>query len=129
MLSEIFLSLFAVTFFVALIAFSAYGYMLFVLLKNGSENLRPGSPLEFIVFLWKLMIYYVRRAMEGFFDLKKGRDLDFVKRFDGEIRNVESERKRMLSAYRLFSTAYILFFILLLCLFVVFIYLVIGPAM
>jgi hypothetical protein len=127
MLDELLLSLFAVTFFVALIAFSAYGYLLYSILKKGSSNLRPDSYLEFVVFLWKLLIYYVQRSMKGFFDVSLGEDLDFLSSIDGEIKNVESKQKRMLIAYRLFSTAYILFFILLICLFIVFLYMVLGP--
>lgn len=127
MLDEIFLSLFAVTFLVALIAFSAYGYLLSLLLKNGSRNIRPDSLTGFIVFLWKLLVYYVQRSMAGFFGMSKGQDLEFIKTMDVEIKNVESEKKRMLSAYRLFSSAYILFFVLLICLFIVFLYMVLGP--
>jgi uncharacterized protein with PQ loop repeat len=127
MLNEIFLSLFAVTFLVAVVAFSAYGYLLFTLLKHRSEKLRPNSTLEFITFLWKLLIYYIQRALSGFFDIKVGQKLDFIKTYDGEIKDAESNRGRMISAYRLFSTAYILFFILIVCLILVFIYMVAGP--
>jgi hypothetical protein len=127
MLNEIFLSLFAVTFLVAVVAFSAYGYLLFTLLKHRSEKFRPDSIPEFIDFLWKLLIYYIQRALSGFFDIKVGQNLDFIKMYDGEIKDVESNSERMISAYRLFSTAYILFFILIVCLILVFIYMVAGP--
>jgi len=127
MLDEIFLSLFAVTFFVALVAFSAYGFLLYTLLKHKSEKFQTETVLDFFVFLWKLMVYYVQRVFSGFFGIEKERNSDFTTRFDGEIKDAESNRQRMYTAYRIFSSAYILFFILFLCLMVVFFYMVVGP--
>lgn len=127
MIDEIFLSLFAVTFLVALIAFSAYGYLLVTLLKNHSEKFRPGNFIEFIGFLWQLMFYYIYRALSGFFGIEGGQELKIVKNYEGEIKDAELEQNKLLKAYRLFSTAYILFFILLICLMVVLLYMIVGP--
>jgi len=110
MLNEIFLSLFAVTFFVAVVSFSAYGFLLYTLLKHRSEKFQTESVLDFFVFLWKLMIYYVQRALSGFFGIERVVDSEFTNRLDGEIKDAESNRQRMLTAYRIFSSAYILFF-------------------
>lgn len=127
MLTEIFLVLFAVTFFVAFISFSAYGYLLFTLLKHRSDSFKTESIGDFIAFLWKLLLYYINRAVSGFFDIQIIKDKDFLKVYHGEITDEESTRDRMVSAYKLFSATYILFFILLICLFLVFLYLVSGP--
>jgi len=129
MLNEIFLSLFVVTFLVAVVAFSAYGFLLYTLLKHRSEKFRTESILDFFLFLWKLMIYYVQRALSGFFGIERIRNSDFTNRFDGEIKDAESNRQRMLTAYQIFSSAYILFFILFICLVIVFIYMVAGQYM
>jgi hypothetical protein len=115
MLNEIFLSLFAVTFLVAVVAFSAYGFLLYTLLKHRSEKFKTETVIDFLKFLWKLLVYYIRRALSGFFDIRVGQDLNFINTYDAEIKDAESNRERMISAYRLFSTAYILFFILLIC--------------
>lgn len=127
MLDEIFLSLFAVTFLVAVIAFSAYGYMLFTLLKHQSEKFKTETVLDFLIFLWKLMIYYVQRALSGFFGIERGMDSNFINKFDGKIKDAETNQQLMLTAYKIFSSAYILFFILFICLMIVFLYMVAGP--
>jgi len=126
MLDEIFLSLFAVTFIVALVAFSAYGFLLYTLLKHRSGKFQTETAIDYLIFLWKLMIYYVQRALSGFFGIERGVGSEFNNRFDGEIKDAESNRQRMLTAYRIFSSAYILFFILLICLVIVFIYMIAG---
>jgi hypothetical protein len=127
MLSEIFLSLFAVTFLVAVIAFSAYGYLLFTLLKHRSDSFQTNSVGEFLIFLWKLLFYYIHRAFTGFFGVERGQDYPFLESYHGEIKNAESDTERLLTAYRIFSSAYILFFILLICLILVVIYMIAGP--
>jgi hypothetical protein len=127
MLDEIFLSLFAVTFLVAVIAFSAYGFMLYALLKHRSESFQTNSIGEFLMFLWKLMFYYIHRAFTGFFGIERGQDYPFLENYDGEVKNAEADTERLLTAYRIFSSAYILFFILLICLMLVVIYMIAGP--
>lgn len=127
MIDEIFLSLFAITFLVALISFSAYGYLLVTLLKNHSAKFRPDNFIEFIVFLWQLMLYYIYRALSGFFGIEGGQELKIVKNYEGEIKDAELEQNKLVKAYRLFSSAYILFFILLICLMVVLLYMIVGP--
>lgn len=127
MIGEIFLSLFVITFVVALIAFAAYGYLLITLLKNHSKKFRPENLIEFIGFLWQLILYYIHKALPGFFEIERSREMKIVKEYEGEIKNAASEHEKLVKIYRLFSSAYILFFILLICLLVVLLYMVFGP--
>lgn len=126
MIDEIFLSLFAVTFIVALVAFGAYGYLLVNLLRHHSEKYNPTTPWEFLRFLWQLLIFYVHRSMSGFLGIRKGESLPFIETHNREIRRAESEHKKLINIYRVFSSAYILFFFLLICLFITLLYMIAG---
>ena len=64
--AEIFIVLFFITFFVAILAFLAYSYMLILLLKNHSERFNPKGPIEFLKFNWTLLMYYISRSFVGF---------------------------------------------------------------
>lgn len=123
----IFLSLFAVTFLVAVVAFGAYGYLLVLLMRNHSEKFNPETTAEYVVFLWQLMLFYIYRAMSGFFGIEGVKELKIVKEYGGQIKRAESKQEKLIKVYRLFSSAYILFFILLICLMVVFLYMILGP--
>jgi len=123
----IFLSFFVVTFLVAVVAFGAYGYLLVLLLRNHSEKFNPKTTAGYVVFLWQLMLFYIYRAMSGFFGMEGGKELKIVKEYEGQIKNAESEQEKLIKVYRLFSSAYILFFILLICLMVVLLYTILGP--
>ncbi|MFO7846645.1 MAG: hypothetical protein R6V27_08800 [Balneolaceae bacterium] len=127
MVDEIFLSLFAITFIVALIAFSLYGYLLVQLLKHHSEKYNPKTAGEFLLFLWQLLVFYIHRAMSGTLGINKGDKLSFIENHDRDVRRAEAEQKKLLKVYRLFSAAYLLFFFLILSLMVTLIYMVAGP--
>ena len=123
----IFFSLFIVTFVVAVVAFGAYGYLLVLLMRNHSEKFNPKTTIEFVVFLWQLLFYYVHRAFTGFFGVEKGRQLKFITEQDHAVKSAESEQKKLIKVYAFFSSTYILFFILFIILIVTFLYMVVGP--
>ncbi len=123
----IFLSLFAVTFLVAVVAFGAYGYLLVLLMRNHSEKFNPKTTVEYVVFLWQLLFYYVHRAFTGFFGVEKGKNMKFIVKQDQAVKSAESEQNRLIKVYAFFSSVYILFFILFIILIVTFLYMVVGP--
>lgn len=123
----IFLSLFLVTFLVAVVAFGAYGYLLVLLMKNHSEKFNPKTTVEYLVFLWQLLFYYVHRAFTGFFGVEKGERFQFITEQDRAVKSAESEQRKLIKVYAFFSSAYILFFILFIILIVTFLYMVVGP--
>ncbi|REL38723.1 hypothetical protein DYD21_01870 [Rhodohalobacter sp. SW132] len=126
-LELIFLSLFVVTFIVALVAFAAYGYLLVLLMRNHSEKFNPKTTLEFLLFLWKLFFYYVHRAFTGFFGIEKGKGIRFISEHNKAVKDAESQQSKLIKVYSIFSAAYILFFILFIWLVITFLYMVLGP--
>ncbi len=123
----IFLSIFLVTFLVAVVAFSSYGYLLVLLMKNHSEKFNPKTAPQFMLFLLQLLFYYVHRAFTTFFGVEKGKQMKFITEQDRAVRSAESEQKKLIKVYAFFSSAYILFFILFIILIVTFLYMVVGP--
>ena len=125
-LEIIFLSLFVVTFLVAVVAFGAYGYLLVLLMRNHSEKFNPQTTIEYIIFLWQLLFYYIYRTLSGFFGIEKGRGLTFISEKDRTVKRAEAEQTKLVKVYKIFSATYILFFILFINLLVTFIYLAAG---
>lgn len=125
-IGEVFLSLFFLTFIVAVTAFASYGYLLVILLRNNSEKFNPKTPGEFLHFLWQLLFYYIHRSMSGFLGFEKGKGFKFILDKDRVVRDAESEQARLIKVYSIFSAAYILFFILFIALSITFIYMVFG---
>lgn len=128
-IETIFLSLFITTFFVALIAFGAYGYLLLLLTRNHAEKFNPTGAVEFLYFLWTLLFYYVQRAFTGFFGISSKKEFKRISKHARSVRQAEAEQKQLLKIYRLFSSAYILFFVLFILLMVTLLYMVVGPSM
>ena len=93
--AEIFIVLFFITFFVAILAFLAYSYMLILLLKNHSERFNPKGPMEFLKFNWTLLMYYISRSFVGFFGYNKFKDFSFYMDKDQPIKVAESEQHRL----------------------------------
>ena len=107
--TEIFITLFFITFFVAILAFLAYSYMLILLLKNHSERFNPKGPIEFLKFNWTLLMYYISRSFVGFFGYNKFKDFSFYMDKDQPIKVAESEQHRLKQVYSFFSGMYISF--------------------
>ena len=126
-IEEIFLSLFILTFLVAVLAFSLYGYLLMLLMRGHSEKFNPQSAGEFIRFLWQLLVYYIHRSLSGFFRIEKGKDLHIISRQDQVVRDAESEQTKLVKVYSFFSAFYVLFFILFIALAITFLYMALGP--
>jgi len=123
-ITEIFIIFFFATFLVAVIAFSTYGYMLVLLLKDHSKKFNPKGPVQFLKLLWMLMIYYISRSMAGFFGYTQLTALSFYIEKDKPIRAAESEQGKLRKAFTLFSSAYICFFVFLIITFVSLLYLI-----
>jgi len=126
-IEEIFLSLFLLTFIVAVTAFASYGYLLVLLMRNHSEKFNPQTTGEFLHFLWQLLFYYIHRSLSGFFKFEKGREFKFMLDKDRVVKDAESEQSRLIKVYSIFSVTYILFFILFIALCISFIYMLISP--
>lgn len=126
-IEEIFLSLFFLTFIVAVSAFASYGYLLVLLFRNHSEKFNPQTTGEFLHFLWQLLFYYIHRSMSGLLRLEKGKDLKFIINKDRLIKDAEAKQSRLMKVYSFFSAAYILFFVLFIALGITFVYMVFGP--
>lgn len=124
---EVFLSLFMLTFVVAVTAFASYGYLLILLMRNHSEKFNPRTTGEFLHFLWQLLFYYIHRSLSGFFGLKKGKEFKFIIDKDHLVKDAESEQGRLIKIYSLFSASYILFFILFIALVITFSYMIFWP--
>lgn len=125
-IEEVFLSLFILTFLVAVLAFSLYGYLLVLLMRGHSEKFNPQSAGEFIQFLWQLLFYYIHRALSGFFRIEKGKELKIISEQDKEVRDAESGQSKLVKVYSFFSATYVLFFILFIALSITFIYMLLG---
>lgn len=110
--TELFIIFFFSTFFVAVIAFSAYGYMLILLLKD-SRKFKPKGGIQFLKFLWMLLIYYISRSFAGYFGYTQLTERSFYMEKDKPIRAAESEQDKLRYAFTLFSSAYVLFFVFL----------------
>lgn len=122
----LFLTLFIVTFFVAIAAFASYGYLLVLLMRNHSREFDPKTFMEFLQFLWQLLAYYILRSLRGTFGLDKGKKIQFIAEKDRKIRKAETEQSRLIKVYSFFSVFYSLFFILLIVLFITFMYVVLN---
>jgi hypothetical protein len=128
-LEEVFLSLFILTFLVAVLAFSLYGYLLVLLIRGHSGKFNPQSAGDFIRFLWQLLFYYIHRSLSGFFRIEKGKSLQIITEQDQVVRDAEAEQSRLVKVYSFFSAAYVLFFVLFIALAITFLYMVLGPFM
>jgi len=126
-IEEVFLSLFILTFLVAVLAFSLYGYLLVLLMRGHSEKFNPKSAGEFIRFLWHLLFYYIHRSLSSFFRIEKGKELQIISEQDKVVRDAEAEQSKLIKVYSFFSASYVLFFILFLTLGFIFLYMVLGP--
>ncbi len=125
-IEEIFLSLFVLTFIVAVTAFASYGYLLVLLLRNHSEKFNPKTIGEFLHFLWQLLFYYIHRSLSGLFGFKKEKPFKFMIDKDRIVREAESKQSRLIKVYSIFSATYLLFFVLFIALCITVFYMVIG---
>jgi len=125
-IEEVFLSLFILTFLVAVLAFSLYGYLLVLLMRGHSEKFNPQSAGEFIQFLWQLLFYYIHRSLSGFFRIDKGKGLKVISEHHKDVKDAESGHSRLVKVYSFFSASYVLFFILFIALAITFVYMVLG---
>lgn len=123
-ITEIFIIFFFATFFVGVAAFSSYGYMLILLLKDHSKKFNPTGPLQYFTFFVQLMFYYISRSLAGFFGYSQLTALSFYMDKDKPVRAAESEESKLKKAFTIFSSAYILFFVFLIITFVSLLYLI-----
>ncbi|GEM_PF-696894 len=123
-IESIFLGLFFITFFVGVAAFSAYGYLLVLLLKNHSEKFKPKGFFWYVRFQFLLLVYYASRAFSGFFGYERVAENSFYHQKDLSIKEAEIETPKLERVYNTFSTLYMIFFVLLAATFIAFIYMI-----
>ena len=121
-IESIFIGLFFISFVVGVAAFSAYGYLLILLLKNHSEKFKPKGFFWYIRFQFMLLVYYASRAFSGFFGYERVAQNSFYHQKDLSVKEAEMETPRLTRVYNTFSTLYVIFFVLIVATFIAFLY-------
>lgn len=117
-----FIGLFLVTFLVGVAAFSAYSYLLALLLKDHSHRFNPEGVFWYVRFWFMLLVYYASRAFSGFFGYQHVAANSIYHQSDYSIQAAEKESPKLTRIYNTFSTLYVVFFVLLIATFISFLY-------
>ena len=121
-IESIFLGLFFISFVVGVAAFSSYGYLLILLLKNHSEKFKPKGLFWYVRFQFLLLVYYASRAFSGFFGYERIAVNSYYHQKDLSVKKAEMETPQLARVYNIFSTLYLIFFVLLIATFLSLLY-------